>query len=479
MPFTKRLAIGREITWAEHDANLSEIEYMWSQMVALSGNALAATNFVGEWFTLSGALAIPAATYSAGKFWMLLSNVADVTAHTPGVSAVWVELKVADVIGPSSSVNNELALFSGTSGKLLKGGSGLTLASGILSGLLGISGLLSLNEGNIGGQRSVVLNGSFEHAQRGTSFPVTTAGVNVFTVDRWGASQQTAAAFTVSRQDSSQAAGRYALRVQRNAASAGTGTITLAQAFERASCQRLRGRKITLSFVARCGANFSGAANNLILRLRGNTSTTETTTANVHTGGVWTNSNLLAITGVTLTTTATLFTAELTLPSNIQQLGVLFGWTPTGTAGADDWFEVEDVKIELGAYTPYAIQDPFYDWVQCLRHCYRIDTASQGSAPYPGHVQMLTTTAARHVVGFPVPMRDRPVALEQSGTAANWQITHGGTNTALSAVPTYQNATRFAAASDLAVASGLTVGQVGYLRSASTTNTYLGWSADL
>ncbi len=55
-------------------------------------SALAAqgsANFKGEWAGLTGALAMPATVRHAGKFWVLLSNLADVTAAEPGVSAEW------------------------------------------------------------------------------------------------------------------------------------------------------------------------------------------------------------------------------------------------------------------------------------------------------------------------------------------------------------------------------------------------------
>ena len=55
-------------------------------------SALAAqgsANFKGEWSALSGALAMPATVRHAGKFWVLLSNLASVAAAEPGVSAAW------------------------------------------------------------------------------------------------------------------------------------------------------------------------------------------------------------------------------------------------------------------------------------------------------------------------------------------------------------------------------------------------------
>lgn len=61
---------------------------------ATSASAVAAgaANYKGEWSTLSGALAIPAAASHSGKLYYLTSTLADVTAKEPGVDAEWSEI---------------------------------------------------------------------------------------------------------------------------------------------------------------------------------------------------------------------------------------------------------------------------------------------------------------------------------------------------------------------------------------------------
>lgn len=54
--------------------------------------AVGAANFKGAWSSLSGALAIPASASHSSKVWLLTASVADVTAHTPGVSGNWLDL---------------------------------------------------------------------------------------------------------------------------------------------------------------------------------------------------------------------------------------------------------------------------------------------------------------------------------------------------------------------------------------------------
>lgn len=57
-----------------------------------SAAAIAAANFKGLWSSLSGPLAVPATVVHANQRWLLTESVADVTAHTPGVSSKWLSL---------------------------------------------------------------------------------------------------------------------------------------------------------------------------------------------------------------------------------------------------------------------------------------------------------------------------------------------------------------------------------------------------
>ena len=51
--------------------------------------ALASANYVGVWANLTGALNAPAMVYHENAFWVLLSNLADVTLKEPGIDVEW------------------------------------------------------------------------------------------------------------------------------------------------------------------------------------------------------------------------------------------------------------------------------------------------------------------------------------------------------------------------------------------------------
>ena len=73
--------------------------------------AIASAHFKGAWSTLTGALAVPASVFHNGAFWVLLSDVADVTAKVPGVAAEWEEAQTV----------SQLPWFT-ASGSIAKGG---------------------------------------------------------------------------------------------------------------------------------------------------------------------------------------------------------------------------------------------------------------------------------------------------------------------------------------------------------------------
>ena len=54
--------------------------------------AAGAGSFKGDWVSLTGALARPASVKHLERFWLLLADLPDVTAATPGVSASWTPL---------------------------------------------------------------------------------------------------------------------------------------------------------------------------------------------------------------------------------------------------------------------------------------------------------------------------------------------------------------------------------------------------
>lgn len=101
-------ALGAFVTEAnalETNVNTKESSATAAASSAAS-SALAATgsaNFKGEWSTLSGALAIPAAVSYSSKVWILTESVSNVLAEVPGVSTKWISANITDFTNLSVS----------------------------------------------------------------------------------------------------------------------------------------------------------------------------------------------------------------------------------------------------------------------------------------------------------------------------------------------------------------------------------------
>ena len=138
------------------------------------------------------------------------------------------------------------------------------------------------------------------------------------------------------------------MRIARDSGDSSTSAIQVLQDIESANSYPFAGKTITFSFYAKAGANYSAASSSLSYILVSGTGTDQRI-ANGYTGSV-----TLTNTAITLTTSWQRFTATVTVGSSATQLGFYFAFTPTGTAGANDWFEITGIQIEVGSVaTPF------------------------------------------------------------------------------------------------------------------------------
>lgn len=195
--------------------------------------------------------------------------------------------------------------------------------------------------------RNAVQNSAFDIWQRGTSISVAGGSTSTYCPDRWQGYRGNQG-LTVSRQtvDSlGTTPGQritYAARVQRNSGNADLGPLYLLQQLESADSVHYAGKTVTFSFYARAGANYSASSSLLNAAIITGTGTDQNQLTS------WTNYIEISSSN-TLTTSWQRFTLTTTLAINVNQLGFRFWYTPTGTAGANDWFEVTGVQLELGS----------------------------------------------------------------------------------------------------------------------------------
>ena len=146
------------------------------------------------------------------------------------------------------------------------------------------------------------------------------------------------------------------------------------------------------------------------------------------------------------------------------------------TSGAT--FYITGVQFEKGQQATSFDYRPFgTELALCQRYYYKQQAVGTADFFGNGHCTGTTTVVAKS--SYPVLMRTSPIALEQTGTAANYSVYFGaGTTTNCSSVPAFVAASTWNGLSVFTIASGLTTGQGAFMRS-NNAAAYLGWSAEL
>jgi hypothetical protein len=259
-----------------------------------------------------------------------------------------------------------------------------------------------------------VINSAMQIWQRGTSISVA-ASTNAYTADRWMAGTSANQACTISRQATGDTTNlpniQYALRFQRNSGQTGTAAISLYNNFETINSIPFVGKTVTFSFYARAGANYSSTSNALVANFFSGTGTDQ----NVITG--YTGLAYVATTTATLTTTWQRFSVTGTVATSATELNLGFTWTPTGTAGANDYFETTGIQVDVGSvalpFRTYAatIQG---ELSACQRYYYRISTNASTALSLFG--TGVSSTAVQVPIQYPVTMRTVPALSDYGGT---------------------------------------------------------------
>jgi hypothetical protein len=162
------------------------------------------------------------------------------------------------------------------------------------------------------------------------------------------------------------------------------------------------------------------------------------------------------------------------VPTTSTQLGAQISYTPTGTAGANDWFEITGIQLEVGSVptqftrTGGTIQG---ELAACQRYYYRIQNDSSSS--YANVGVAYTTGVAIMVVPLKSTMRVAPTAVDFSSLRLFDAVNAATTVTALTLDTGSPNV-----ASIAVTASSLTVFR-NYFLLANTTPSYVGFSAEL
>lgn len=267
--------------------------------------------------------------------------------------------------------------------------------------------------------KNKLINGAFDVWQRGLSFNGNYAaqGNSYYAADRWqmfragGAAGATFARNIWNGTDFNQTA-----KLQRDQGTSGLGTLNLATSLETSDVIALRGKPVTLSFKYYLGTNFSGSAvivgANYGTGTDGNMATGFTNATSVPGSGISAAGALGVLQSASVT---------FTIPTNATQFGINFGYAPTGTAGANDYFEVSNVQLELGSVATAFERRPYpVELLLCQRYYektfFRIDTMTAGAGFF-----------GSTVIAFKATKRTVPALSKQNENLTNttfnsWQV---------------------------------------------------------
>lgn len=267
------------------------------------------------------------------------------------------------------------------------------------------------------------INGGFDIWQRGTSisYAASTAGTT-YHADRWQGGSGANQATTISRQSVGDTTNlpniQYCLRWQRNSGQTGTGGYAPSHSIETANSLPFAGKTVTYSFYARKGANYSAASDALSVYFVYGTGTDQSVQ-----GGLTGQTALVNGTAATLTTTWQRFAYTFTIPATATQLAAYWIFTPVGTAGAADYFEVTGVQLDVGTYT--ASSAPTFrraggniagELAACQRYYFRI-TAGNAYGRISNVWPANSTTTVYPQMNHPVTMRVAPTAVDYANIA--------------------------------------------------------------
>jgi hypothetical protein len=373
-------------------------------IITAGGVGIAKNLYVGVNANIAGTLGVTGvATFSAAPIYSsLTASSAVATDASKNLVSVTNTGTGNNVLATSPTLVTPI-LGTPQSGTLTNA-TGLPLSTGVTGTLLETNGGTGTTTGYYGFKNRII-NGGMGIWQRATSQTFTNALV-YGSVDRWVFLQGGGSASIAQTQSTSVPTGfQYAIKQQRTAASTTTGTVYSVQEIETVNCYDLAGQAVTLSFWAKCGANFSASGSTLTSLIYQGTGVDQGTTSWI--SGTWTSPTSNTQSN-TLTTSYQKFTQTVTLGASTTELVIALQWVPVGTAGADDSVFITGVQLEKGStatsfdYRPYGTE-----LALCQRYFYKIVGNLNPFAGLGSGVVTASTTA-RAYIKYPVNARTSP-----------------------------------------------------------------------
>lgn len=334
--------------------------------------------------------------------------------------------------------------------------------------------------------KNLIRNGdiSVNPFQRGTSQAADITTVALYGPDGFFFKSGTGTAINWSKQtgasDISATNFTASLRFQRK--SGQTGVIASCQYSILTSTESIAiiGQPFVYSFWALTGANFSAANSTATVTVAYGTGS-DGTAANFTTGA-WTGQTNAVSSAVTLTSTWAQYQVAGSIPSTARQVGVSICFTPVGTAGTNDWIETANHQLEVVKTASVVYPSSFEHqtsvgaFIRAARNYWVINEPAATVAVMNG--QATTTTVAKYVVQFPVPMRTAPTSTVTTGTFAASKSDGTAASTCTATATSASNTATVGGITATCAAMSFTAGNASQLFGAAGTGT-LEFSAEL
>jgi hypothetical protein len=338
--------------------------------------------------------------------------------------------------------------------------------------------------------KNFLINGGFDHFQRGTSVTRLTSGQ--WLADRWtpalfqtGRHQRIALGYVNSDLNSP-----YALRVgsESVAENAGGSRMKAAQTIESINALPLAGKRVTLSYWIR----FSSATFTSVSNVAGGgnsaygsfnpyiayyTSTTDGATASTFPN----SSTGSPIANGSLPTVWTKYTITGVVPTNAQNVGVVFEFGTLGSTAVSDglFYDLAQVQLEIGSVaTNFSRAGGSFGAELALCQRYYVRYTCETGAPFAVFAPSgyaASTTLALGWTTLPTQLRTYPTALEYGG---NLIVDTGSGTFAVTNVTLQDRSSTKVISANYTVASGLTAGQFATVRANNSASAYVAFGAE-
>ena len=339
-----------------------------------------------------------------------------------------------------------------------------------------------------------IINGDMRIDQRNAGAVVTAGSGGAFPVDRWFAVEDTDGVMTAEQVEDAPTGFINSVKLITTTADTNLTTTQSAQFMQNIEGLNVydlgfgsaSAKTVTLSFWVK--SSLTGLMGGSLRNDAANRSYPFSYTISV--ADTWEYKSVTIpgdTTGTWLTNNSIGIRLVFSLGSGPSRLGTAGAWNannnvgPTGEVPVigtlDATWYVTGVQLEVGSVaTPFERRPYGTELALCQRYYQKVQS-TQGADPY-GMAYVETSTTCEGVIFFPVEMRTDPTAIEQTGTAADYEVRMTGSSITCSAVPTFLRASKNNIYCRFTVASGLTTGQAVAQRAANATS-YLAWGAEL